>query len=181
MHETVLDLVEDIIGPDIGLWSSHFISKEPITGRRTPWHEDSAYWNGKFDHFDKIVTIWLAIDDSTLQNGCMGVIPGSHKNGFSEYDPADNTLNTFSEEIKKGSFDESKVVWFELNRGECSLHDSRIIHGANANLSPKRRTGYTMRYFGLDMKFYPEKHPGHKIYYCRGKNHANNDLEYLQK
>ncbi|MGB3617365.1 MAG: phytanoyl-CoA dioxygenase family protein, partial [Catalinimonas sp.] len=57
MSDEVLDVVQDIIGPNIGLWSSHFISKEPGKGRRTPWHEDSAYWEGKFDRLDQIVTI----------------------------------------------------------------------------------------------------------------------------
>jgi len=178
LSPAVLDLVEDVIGPNIGLWSSHFISKEPFVGRRTPWHEDSAYWKGKFKSLDKIVTIWLAIDDSTLVNGCMGVIPGTHKNGFSEYESIDGTINTFDTEIKKELVDESKVVWFELNRGECSLHDSRIIHGANANTSALRRCGYTMRYFSLDMQYQPENHPGHKLWWCRGENVANNPLEY---
>ena len=74
----VLDLVECIVGPDILLWSSHFISKDPLTGRATPWHEDSAYWMGRLDRYDKIVTVWLALDDVDRDNGCMQVIPGSH-------------------------------------------------------------------------------------------------------
>ena len=174
----VLDIVESIIGPNIGLWSSHFISKEPFVGRRTPWHEDSAYWKGKFESFDKIITLWLAIDNSNLQNGCMGVVPGTHKNGFSVYENIDGVNNTFDTEIKKDLVDESKVVWFELNRGECSLHDSRIIHGAHANTSAYRRCGYTMRYFSLDMKFNPETAPDHRLWWCRGENVAGNLLEY---
>ncbi|MFA9392121.1 MAG: phytanoyl-CoA dioxygenase family protein [Prolixibacteraceae bacterium] len=177
--DEVLNMVEKLIGPNIGLWSSHFISKEPYTGRRTPWHEDSAYWNGRFDRLDKIVTLWLALDNSTLENGCMGVVPGTHFNGFSDYENVDTTTNTFGSEIKKEQVELDKVVWFELNKGECSLHDGRIIHGANANTSPNRRCGYTMRYFSLDMKL--TDHPGnkdHKIYWCRGENIANNPLIY---
>lgn len=175
----VLDIVEKIIGPNIGLWSSHFISKEPGVGRRTPWHEDSSYWEGKFDHLEKIVTIWLAIDDANTENGCMGVVPGTHFNGFSAYEKVvDEDKSTFSTEIKKGTFDLDEVVWFELKKGEYSMHDARIIHGANANTSPNRRCGYTMRYFALDMKFDPSSHPGHKIYHARGKNIANNPLIY---
>lgn len=180
LHNRVLDLVESLLGPDIGLWSSHFISKESFKGRRTPWHEDSAYWKGKFDRLDKIVTVWLAIDDSTLRNGCMGVIPGTHKNGFSEYVKVeDRSGSTFAEEIQAGTFNESKAVWFELKRGECSLHDARIIHGAGPNHSEVRRTGYTMRYFSLDMKFNPKSAPDHKIYHCRGRNLAGSPLFYL--
>jgi len=180
LSSEVLDIVENVIGPDIGLWSSHFISKEPKVGRRTPWHEDSAYWAGRFDDMSKIVTVWLAIDDSTLENGCMGVVPGSHVNGFSDYESVDNKVNVFDSEIKKGQVNEDEVVWFELDRGECSLHDSRIIHGAKANASDKRRCGYTMRYFSLDMKM-NLNHPNaktHKIWYARGENVAKNPLIY---
>lgn len=181
MADEALDLVQALIGPNVGLWSSHFICKEPFTGRRTPWHEDSAYWKGKFQRLDKIVTLWLALDDSTLENGCMGVVPGTHHNGFSSYVQADSTTSTFDTEIDPALVDVSKVVWFELKKGEASFHDSRIIHGANANSSPRRRCGYTMRYFSLDMPYNAdyEGNKGHRIYHCRGKNLANNPLTYL--
>lgn len=175
----VLDVVESLIGPNIGLFSSHFISKEPLKGRRTPWHEDSAYWEGKFDELDKIVTIWLAIDDSNIENGCMGVVPGSHNNGFSNYEEVEDVeKSTFATEIEKGTFDLKDVVWFELEKGHYSLHDARIIHGANANTSAFRRCGYTMRFFSLDMKFDHVNNPNHKLYHARGENSAGNSLIY---
>ncbi len=180
MADEVLDVVEGLIGPNIGLWSSHFICKEPRVGKRTPWHEDSAYWQGRFDSFDKVVTVWLAIDPSFKENGCMGVVPGTHKNGFSEYADIDGSKATFDTEIKT-TVNEEDVVWFELEQGHYSLHDSRIIHGANANNSEHRRTGYTMRYFSNDLVLNKE-HPGnqtHKIYHCRGENKGNNPLIYL--
>lgn len=178
MADEVLDMVEQVIGPNIGLWSSHFISKEPHSGRRTPWHEDSGYWKGRFDRLDKIVTVWLALDPSNLQNGCMGVVPGTHLlDDSSEYIELGNESASFPSEIK-GGIDESKVVWFELEPGECSLHDGRIVHGAHANNSPQRRTGYTMRYFDLGMKYDKDnkQNAGHKLYYCRGNNTGNNPL-----
>jgi ectoine hydroxylase-related dioxygenase (phytanoyl-CoA dioxygenase family) len=76
------------------------------------------------------------MDRSNKANGCMRVIPGTHRNGFSEYDKVYLETNTFGREIKKGAFDETKAVYFELEPGECSLHDSRIIHGAEPNKSP---------------------------------------------
>jgi len=66
--DTVLDLVEPFIGPHIGLWSSHFISKEPGIGRRTPWHTDADYWQGRFDRYDQIITVWLALDNVDREN-----------------------------------------------------------------------------------------------------------------
>ena len=177
LSDEALDLVESLIGPDIVLWSSHFICKDPYKGRTTPWHEDSAFWNGRFDKYDNIVTIWLAIDRSNKENGCMQVIPGTHTNGFSEYEDVDNTDNTFHAQII--DIDDSKAVHFELERGECSLHDSRIMHGADANKSPYRRCGYTMRYISASTKVNLENNPGWKFWLARGKNSAGNPCENI--
>lgn len=174
LSDEVLDLVEPIIGPNIGLWSSHFISKDPFTGRATPWHEDSAFWNGRLSRFDGIVTVWLAIDRSNRENGCMRVLPGTHRNGFSDYEEVSLASNTFHRQIK--TVDESDTVYFELEPGECSLHDSRIIHGATANTSPYRRCGYTMRYFSTEARVIPEKNAGHKIWLARGEDRMGNSF-----
>jgi hypothetical protein len=177
LADEVLDLVEPLIGPDIALWSSHFISKDPRVGRATPWHEDSAYWNGRFSSYDHIVTVWLALGPSNRENGCMRVIPGSHRGGgFSDYVPTDMTVQTFHAEIPE--VDESKAVDFELDRGQCSLHDARIIHGAKPNTSDIRRTGYTMRYFPASVKMLPiEPNAGWKIWLARGQDSAGNTYE----
>jgi len=173
LSDEVLDLVEPIVGPDIALWSSHFICKDPYTGRATPWHEDSAFWEGLLSDYSGIVTVWLALDRSSKENGCMRVIPGTHHNGFSEYTTADTAQNLFPAQMA-GEVDESRAVYFELEPGECSLHDGRIVHGARPNTSPYRRAGYTMRYFPTSVKVYPEKMPDHKIYLARGRDLAGN-------
>ena len=167
LHTKVLDLVEPITGSDIAVWSSHFICKEPYTGRATPWHEDSAYWEGSVSSYDNIVTVWLALDRSTRENGCMRVIPGSQVNGFSQYEEVDRANHTFGSQIV--DVDDSRAVDFELERGECSLHDARIIHGATPNTSPHRRCGYTMRYMPASTRVIAERHPGHKVWLARGR------------
>lgn len=176
LSDEALDLVEPLLGPDILLWSSHFICKDPFTGRATPWHEDSAYWKGRVSQYDKIVTIWLALDRSTRENGCMRIIPGSHTDGFSEYEAVDKKQNTFGSQII--GIDDARAVYFELEVGECSLHDGRLIHGATANTSPYRRCGYTMRYMAASTLVYPERNPpGFKIWLARGQNLAGNIVE----
>ena len=176
LSDEALDLVEPLIGPDIALWTSHFISKDPFTGRATPWHEDSAYWNGRLSAYDHIVTVWLALGPSNRDNGCMRVIPGTHHHGFSEYRPTDMTVQTFHAEII--DVDEDKAVDFELARGEFSLHDGRIMHGAKPNTSPVRRTGYTMRYFPASVQVLPvEQNAGWKIWLARGEDTAGNTYE----
>lgn len=177
LSKPVLDLVEPVVGPNIGLWASHFISKPPRTGKATPWHEDSSYWNGRVSTMAGICTVWLAIDEATPENGCMKVIPGTQANGFSEYEAVDTAGNIFPTQIKPESIDESKAVYFALHPGECSLHEGRLIHGADANTSDKRRAGYTMRYFPTSSKVYPERNAGHKIWLARGRDLAGNAYE----
>jgi len=119
LSDEVLDTVEPLTGPNIALWSSHFISKDPFTGRETPWHEDSAFWNGRFSAYDGIVTVWLAIEGpSTRENGCMRVIPGTHLQfGSSEYVPADMTTKTFHAEI-------AEVTRTRPSTSSCSVASS---------------------------------------------------------
>lgn len=179
LADDLLDLIEPVVGPNIGLWSSHFISKAPRTGKATPWHEDSAFWNGRISTMAGICTVWLAIDEATPANGSMGVIPGSHDNGFSAYQDVDQDANIFGSEIKPELVDETKAVFFSLQPNECSLHEARIIHGAHANTSDKRRAGYTMRYFPTESLVYPD-HPAnrsHKLWLARGRDVAGNRFE----
>jgi len=175
--DEVLDLVEPILGPDIALFSSHFICKPKGNGKRVPWHEDSAYWRGQLEPME-VCTVWLAIDPSRRENGCMQVIPKTHnsgKFGFSDYDPVDTAKNVFPTEITRIQRDESKAVAIELERGQASLHDGRIMHGSEPNTSTLRRCGYTMRYMSTKTRFKHEEYGQyHHIYLARGKDHAGN-------
>ncbi len=171
--DAVLDLVEPILGPDIALWSSHFICKMPQVGKRVPWHEDSAYWKGRLDPME-VVTVWLAIDPSTTANGCMRVIPGTHHNGFSQYeDVTDPQTQVFKTEIRGGSFDEAQAVDIQLQKNHCSLHDGRIIHGSAANTGSLRRCGFTMRYISATTRHLGGR-DGFQIYLARGRDRAGN-------
>jgi ectoine hydroxylase-related dioxygenase (phytanoyl-CoA dioxygenase family) len=173
--EEVLDLVQPIIGPDIALWSSHFICKPKGDGKRVPWHEDSAYWKGRLEPMT-VCTVWLAIDPSTKQNGCMYVIPATHDNGFSDYDPVDPQQHVFSSEIKPSQRKDALAVPIELQPNQASLHDGKLQHSSPVNTSDMRRCGYTMRYMPTSVKFVaPEisKYP-HQIYLARGKDRAGN-------
>ena len=174
LADEVLDLVEPVVGPNIGLWSSHFISKPAGTGKATPWHEDSSYWTGRISTMAGICTVWLAIDKVDAENGAMKVIPGSHDNGFSEYEPVSADENIFNIEIKADQVEESRAVIFELEPNECSLHEARIIHGAAANTSPRRRAGYTMRYFPTTSTIFADANPGHKLWLARGVDLGGN-------
>jgi hypothetical protein len=178
LGDELLDLVEPLVGEDIGLFGAGFVSKEPHTGRATPWHEDSAYFEGHLSAYDRLVTVWLALDESTRENGCMRVIPGTHRGGFSAYEEVDQERNTFSTGI--AGVDESTAVDLELSPNECSLHDGRIVHGARPNTSAKRRAGYSIVYFPTDvhvdvdgMRRYMQGRD-YDIWLARGRDRAGN-------
>ena len=178
LSDDVLDLVEPILGPDIVLFSSHFVCKPSGSGKRVPWHTDSAYWREILVPME-VCTVWLAIDPSTASNGCMHVIPGSHQLGESEYEPVDPEVNVFASEIVRSQRDESMAVPVELEQNHASLHDGRLQHSSPANTTPGRRCGYTMRYISSRVKFNPERNDyfkHHRIYLARGRDLAGNEF-----
>lgn len=186
--DEVLDLVEPLIGPDIALFSSHFLAKPPGNGKRVPWHEDSFYWKGLLDPMH-VCTLWLSIDPSLPENGCMNIIPRS-LHGYSEYAEIDQGNNVFGSEIKwlhgvttdklPGVKNAPKNVTLQatqcvLRPNEASLHDARIIHGSDANRSDMRRCGYTMRFIPAKVKYnWHAHHLPHQIYLARGVGHPDN-------
>ena len=173
--DEVLDLVEPITGPDIALFSSHFICKPQGDGKRVPWHEDSAYWRGQIEPME-IVTLWLAIDPSSPENGGMSVIPRTHREahaGYSDYAEVDSSKNVFGTEIIQPQRDESRAVPCILQPNQASLHDARIMHGSPANTSSIRRCGYTMRYMSSACRLSEKQREFHNIYLARGRDLAN--------
>jgi hypothetical protein len=172
LSEEVLDLVEPIIGPDIALFSSHFICKPKGNGRRVPWHEDSYYWRDMLAPVE-VVTVWLAIDPSTGENGAMQVIPRS-LDGNSEYEAVDADKNLFALEVKRELVEDGKAVTIALQPNHASLHDGRLMHGSPANTSDMRRCGYTMRYMPTTVKLSEAAQARHNIYLARGRDRAGN-------
>jgi hypothetical protein len=175
LDDAILDLVEPITGPDIALFSTHFICKPKGNGKRVPWHEDSAYWKNQITPME-VVTVWLAIDPSRRENGCMMVIPQTHRvgqKGFSDYDAVDATKNVFPTEITKTHRDDSKRVAIELEPNQCSLHDARIQHGSEPNTSSLRRCGWTLRFTSTAVKFADSK-GAHQVYLARGVDKGGN-------
>lgn len=168
-HPRVLDVIECFIGPDIVLWSSHFIAKPGGDGKAVPWHTDGDYWQNLLEPME-VITMWLAVDESTRENGCMRVIPGSHRwqhPGNEAYRPVDTATHVFSTELQ--NVDESQAVDIELAMGECSFHDAWTVHASAPNHSSKRRCGYTMRYMPAHVVHH-NLNGLHRIYLLRGED-----------
>jgi phytanoyl-CoA hydroxylase len=141
--DRLLDIAQHFIGPNIALFASHYICKPAFDGQPVLWHQDGSYW--PLEPMN-VVTLWLAVDDSLSENGCLRVIPGTHKMGLQEMRANKLVENVLESEIDPGYVDESQAVDVVLNAGGVSIHHPNIIHGSNANRSPLRRCGLTIRY-----------------------------------
>ena len=178
LSDEILDLVEPLLGPDFHLFATHFICKPGIDGKRVPWHEDSAYWKSILEPMEA-VTVWLAIDDSTTENGCMNVVSGSHRTGrrgFSDYENVDTQTSVFPTEIERRQQRNEAAVPVTLKANECSIHDSKMIHGSAPNTSGKRRCGFTMRFVPAHVRLQPDWESQLLLYPARGVDKAGNNL-----
>jgi len=144
MHQPIVDLVAQIIGPDIILWGCHVFCKPASEGFETPWHQDGHYWPIRPL---ATCTVWVALEPSTTENGCLRVIPGSHRNHqLHEHLHEDRQDLVLNQRMAEGTFDEAEAVDLELQPGQMSMHDVYMIHGAKANTSTQRRTGVALRF-----------------------------------
>jgi hypothetical protein len=151
----IVELVSGVLGEDIILWGCHVFCKPAVEGYETPWHQDGHYWPIRPL---ANCTAWVALEPSTVENGCLRVIPRSHAgkqlHEHLHEERTDLTLNQ-----RMADVDESAAVDIELEPGEMSLHDVYMIHGARANTSGKRRTGAALRYMPATSVFERDLRP----------------------
>ena len=140
----ILDMVAQVIGDNIALWNCSFFAKPAKVGTKTPWHQDGEYWP-----IEPLATctVWIAIDASTPENGCLRVIPGSHREQrlakHSQNDAEGLALNL---ELDHSEFREADAQDIVLEPGQVSLHDVYLYHRSEANHSDRPRRGMTLRY-----------------------------------
>jgi len=171
--ETVLDAMEDLLGPDLLCWTSTFFIKEANDPGFVSWHQDSTYWSLSTPD---VATAWIALTDSNEENGAMSVIPGSHLLDQLPHRDTYSPHNLLSrgQEVEVG-VDPSAAVRLDLRPGEMSLHHVRIIHGSAPNQSDDRRIGFAMRYIPTHVRQLAGPDSASLV---RGVDrHANFDLE----
>jgi len=141
LDERLGQIAANLAGVDgIRIWHDQALIKAPW-GNATAWHLDNPYWS--FSSHDAI-TIWLALDDATLENGSMYFIPGTHK--LATYDNShigENMGNLFKVYPDWGK---KKATAAPMKAGSCSFHNGLIAHGAGANMTPGYRRAMTCAY-----------------------------------
>ena len=140
--------MEAVLGPDLILIMSHVISKRPGDGLPVAWHQDNTYWHSV--QGTDVGTVWLALDDADLANGCMQVIPSTHE-GYPEMDKVstgENDLLGLTVEVTPDMV--AAAIPLEMRAGSLSIHDSYVLHGSEPNTSNRRRAAYTCLLYTSD-------------------------------
>lgn len=141
----ILDIVTALLGPNVLLWSSDFFVKPPAAGGFVSFHQDSTYAGLEPPEAEDVVNVWLALTPSTVEAGCLQVIPDTHRLGqlpHEQVPDADNML-FFGQTV---TLDAATAVPLPLVPGQASLHSMRAVHGSGPNQATWPRIGLVLRY-----------------------------------
>ncbi|MGB0112340.1 MAG: phytanoyl-CoA dioxygenase family protein [Ilumatobacteraceae bacterium] len=142
-------IAEQLCGEGMTLDFDQLLAKQP--GRDDAvfaWHQDQAYWINTDDR--RTATCWLAVDESTLENGCMQFLPGSHREAVRPHRPAGASReeqHTLVTDLRP----DDNVVAVPIARGDITVHNEGILHGSGGNTSTSsRRRAYINAYRSVD-------------------------------
>ena len=138
----LLDVAEALVGPDVGFFAADYICKPPRTGKGVLWHQDGHYW--PLEPME-VITVWFAITPSLPSNGCVRVIPGSHRSGLHRHS-ADRRDDYILNQADPDAFDENEAVDLVLSPGDVSVHHPLLLHGSDPNRSDAWRRGGSIQY-----------------------------------
>ncbi|MGE0798924.1 MAG: phytanoyl-CoA dioxygenase family protein [Lautropia sp.] len=146
---SILDAVECLLGPNILCLNASFFIKEAHDPAFVSWHQDATYWGLSSTN---VVTAWVSFNGSNRENGCVRVIPGTHRGQLPHKETRnDANMLTRGQEIEV-DVDGREAVDLVLLPGEFSLHHVLIAHSSEPNDSDDRRMGYAIRYMPTAMR-----------------------------
>ena len=141
----LLDAVEEILGPDLMLWSAEFFIKPARSGKIVSWHQDLTYWG--LGETDDEITAWIALSDVTVESGCMRFLPGSHRLPIQPHKDSFDEANLLSRgQVVAMDVNEDETVNVTLKPGQVSLHHGRMFHASGPNRSEQDRVGLVFRF-----------------------------------
>ena len=127
----LLDIVSDLIGPDVLLTNSIFRIKEPFSSTHYGWHQDAA----RIEVNPAFVIVYISISDATTENGCLRVVPGSNQ----QIEPFHLTGYAERQVARVNKVDEANAIDMVLDQGQVGIFNCNTIHGSGSNNSKDRR------------------------------------------
>jgi len=162
------DPLVDILGPAILGINNLFIWKAPEIGLGFPWHQDKFYFGKRFKTATTVGT-WTAIDPADRENGCLYVIPGSHKQAIAEHDDIEGSQQT-EFKLARNARDEDGIA-VEVPPGAVLWFHSHLLHKSTNNHSQRFRRSYVSHYLSAQVEWLdPEKAgKGQPVMWVRGR------------
>ena len=153
-HPAIVQRICSILGEDLMIWTSGFFIKEPLgKGLETPWHQDINYWPLEPQ---VNITCWIASEDVGADNAPLMLIPGSHRHMVPHMKKEGKA---FEEGADLAYVDTSKAITLEMKPGEFVMFTEKLLHGALANHSDRRRVALSARYTMPLVKLFPDESP----------------------
>lgn len=153
-HPMITQMVAELIGCDqIRVWHDQIQYKPPEVGTKTGWHQDYPAWP-ILEPAD-LVTAWVALDDVTLENGCLRMVPGSHKWGIHRALGSGRDFEPLYDPQQIPEDAEVKVEYVEVKAGECSFHHCLTWHGSAPNTTQRHRRAIAVHYMPGYTRFVP--------------------------
>jgi len=147
-HPKILQYITPILGPNILVHGSTLFYKKPKDNGYVSWHQDGYFMKLSSD---KYITVWIAFENSTKENGCLQIIPKSHHKIYN-HESLPNKNNILDTGLTiTDPFKKELAVRIELKAGEASLHHVNSIHNSNPNTSDTPRIGFAIRYIAADV------------------------------
>ncbi len=140
--DSILDILEELMSPDISLFHSKLLPKEAGIGAATPWHQDYAYWKTDQNR-PLMINCQVAIDPMTPENGCLQFIPGSHRWGLQQHERHQETFGVF---LPGRYYEREEATSVPMESGAGVFFTSLIIHGSAPNTSDQPRWANTFAY-----------------------------------
>ena len=147
----IVDAVESLIGPE--LFSNPVYNVRPkvpkVAAGAVPWHQDKSYWPDA--NSNPVITVWIPLVDSTLENGCLHIIPGTHTKRALAHEKEGYTGTSYTE-ISRETIQkrEKNIIALPMRAGSAVLFNDRLIHSSTPNNSNGVRWSVDLRYQPTD-------------------------------
>lgn len=142
-NQKMVELTIQLLGPDVDLYWNQTVYKNPENEKEFPWHQDDAYTPVEPSPY---LTCWLAVSDATEENGCISVLPGSHKQGLIPHEQTKLGLVGYSSDAP------DQGIKVPIPKGSLIAFWSTTLHKSGPNLSNGMRKAYVIQYAAAGLK-----------------------------
>ena len=147
--ERMVNLSEDAIGKPVYLYSHKMTMKQPNEGGAWEWHQDFGYWYNNGCLAPEMMSIYVALDKATRENGCLQVLKGSHRLGRLDHIRENDQTNVAKDHLQ-AALNRFELVYVEMEAGDALVFDGNLLHRSDANLTNTYRWGYICSYNAVE-------------------------------